>query len=317
LNYAAPGASFESVAQGFATGLVGTIGVTLIDNLGAVTTVRTTAGIIEQAGLPGVYAAVMTAPATQGQYTIVWDNGAVPLAESDIATDELTVTYSSVATGVTGTEGMTFGEILDAVLLDRFETTHRPRARRAVNNRYAHLWAVEDWTFKYATVNPTTAAGDNTLNGLPDDFGIPVYIWDETGGVELPYLDQRDFYRLYLPALSGTPEAWTVLNETVLLGPTPTAAATWTCYYRRRLTLLDDENDRPQLPPEFHMALVHGGRAELKAHVNDPTRSDDEQLWQLDLDAMRRDYLADVEGQPSEWGADPTFAGYDTLARWS
>src|SRR3990167_6833959 len=103
--YAAPGATFEAVAQGFATGLVGTIGARLIDNVGGTTTARVTAGITEFPASWGVYELVMTAPTTQGEYTVIWDDGTV--SPSHVATESLTVTSSAVVTANTANEYVT------------------------------------------------------------------------------------------------------------------------------------------------------------------------------------------------------------------
>ena len=200
---------------------------------------------------------------------------------------------------------MTFGEIIDDVLLDTCEETQRDRAGRAVNLRYAHLWGLEDWTFRYALINPTVTGGSSALHALPDDFGVPIYLWNDLGGDPLPYLEIADFQLQYLPTLTGTTEAWTVIDGAVLLGPTPSASATWTCYYRKRLTQLSDEDlDSPAIPDEYQMMLVHGARAEMLAAYNDPTAGDMEQQWQADIEAMRREYLTDAEGQPDQWPSD-------------
>lgn len=200
---------------------------------------------------------------------------------------------------------MTLAEILDDVLLGRFGASVRQRAKRAVNNRFAHLWNLEQWTWKFATANPTTVADTAALDTMPSDFGVVLDLWDENGD-RLPDITPREYYDRYLVASSGTPEAYTVIDGCVLVGPTPAAAATWTLLHEKRLTLLDEETDTPDMPAEFHLALVHGARAELLAIYNDPTAPDIEALWALDLDALRRGYLSDVAGEPSVWPADPT-----------
>jgi hypothetical protein len=91
--YVVPASTFETVAQGFATGLTGTIGVKLIDNTGAVTIARTTSGISEVTDSPGVYTTTLTAPTTAGQYTVIWDDGSD--TESGQATEDVTVTASA------------------------------------------------------------------------------------------------------------------------------------------------------------------------------------------------------------------------------
>jgi hypothetical protein len=75
----APGAPFETVVQGFPTGLTGTVGVQVIDNAGGIAVPRGTAGISEVTVLgvgSGIYVATLTAPLSLGQYTVVWDKGA-------------------------------------------------------------------------------------------------------------------------------------------------------------------------------------------------------------------------------------------------
>lgn len=293
--YTQPSESFEATVDWGTTGLVGTIGVTILDNIGGTTTTRTTASILEIA--PGVYSTTLTAPSVAGQYSVVWDDTSVYVPE------DLNVT-TGTAVQIASGQGMTLGDILDAILYKRFTTSFRPRAKQAVNSRYAHLWALEDWTFKFATANPTTTANTQLLGSLPDDFGVPIYLWDEDGN-RLTYLNTDVFNDAYLPnAAAGWPESWTVTNQQVLLGPTPDHDATYTMPYRRRLSQLVNEGDVPAIPAEFHMALVHGGRAELKAAFDDPTAQADEAQWQLDIEAMRREYLADAQGQPDTWPSD-------------
>jgi hypothetical protein len=91
--YAAPASSREAVVQGFPTGLAGTVGFQVIDNVGGVTIARTTAGITERPAGSGIYTITFTVPASLGDYTIVWDKGST--APSNMATEELVVTYSS------------------------------------------------------------------------------------------------------------------------------------------------------------------------------------------------------------------------------
>lgn len=90
--YAAPGATTEIVADNFATGLAGTIGYRVRTSAGADSIARTTVGIVEDIAGSGIYRANITAPATAGQYTIVWDDGA---GSPKYATEELVVTYTA------------------------------------------------------------------------------------------------------------------------------------------------------------------------------------------------------------------------------
>lgn len=91
----APSATFEATCSGFATGLAGTLGVRVLDNAGATTTARVTAGIAEYPSGSGIYYVSLTAPATAGQYTILFDSGIV--SPSAVAVEDLNVTVNAVA----------------------------------------------------------------------------------------------------------------------------------------------------------------------------------------------------------------------------
>jgi hypothetical protein len=70
-----PNTPFEARLTGFSTGLVGTIGVSIRDNVGNVPFPRTIANITEDPAGSGSYVTVLVAPITPGQYSIVWDDG--------------------------------------------------------------------------------------------------------------------------------------------------------------------------------------------------------------------------------------------------
>lgn len=295
--YALPGASFEANAQWNTSGLVGTITVAVYDGIGGTTISPHTTGIIQTA--PGIYTATMTAPSQAGTYVVVWDDGTIRAAEDLYVTTSVQVPIVPVPG-----PAMDVGDLLDEILRDRFEAEHRPRALKSLNIRYAHLWAIEDWTWRFTKVPISVSAGVAFAGSLPSDFGVPIYVWDDKGA-ELQYLDTDYFAQAYPPGTpQGPPASWTVIDQQVFLGPTPAINATFQTYYRRRLITLTDETQVPDIPLEFQLALVHAARAELLAFYNDPTAGDMEQQWQMDLEALRREYLVDATGQPSYWPAD-------------
>jgi hypothetical protein len=100
---AKPSETFEAVAQ-FTTGLTGTLGVRITDNVGATTTARVTAGIAEYPAGSGIYEVTLTAPDDRGQYSLVWDDG------TNYAIDDLVVT-SSVTGAVAGDTYATVDEL--------------------------------------------------------------------------------------------------------------------------------------------------------------------------------------------------------------
>lgn len=83
------GATFEAFAEGFATGLVGTLGVTIDDGDGNNVVPRTTAAIaeIETVDGFGVYRYLGTYPDTLGEYLITWDDTEVTASEEIIVGD--------------------------------------------------------------------------------------------------------------------------------------------------------------------------------------------------------------------------------------
>jgi hypothetical protein len=91
-----PGGTYEFVAQGFASGLVGTLGFRLDDGGGTPIIVRTTAGIAEAA--PGVYTISVTFPAMDpGTYVVIWDDGSGGSATEQVVVSAApTVLYTTV-----------------------------------------------------------------------------------------------------------------------------------------------------------------------------------------------------------------------------
>lgn len=95
--YAQPGSTFEATSNGASTGLVGTIGVRIVDGQGGTTLARSTASIVESPAGSGIYTARIVAPATAGQYVVVWDTGG---GSPTWASEDLTVSSSSPAASV-------------------------------------------------------------------------------------------------------------------------------------------------------------------------------------------------------------------------
>jgi len=300
--YAQKGAAFEATAEGFLSGLVGTLGVRIIDNVGGTTMARQTSGISELVAGSGLYGTTLVAPQAPGEYTVVWDD--TQIGPEHTAAESLTVTTTTTIQIGTGVEGMTYGQILDDVMDNplRFEPELRSRAGRAVNLRYAHVWGLEDWTFRFAYSDLTSSG--NLLSPSAADFGTPVYLWDSNGNL-LCFLEPDEFTANYPPGTGqGVAESWTIFAEQIILGPTPTSVGTYRSYYRRRLSPLVDESVYPMLPPEYHLMLVHGGRSELLSVSDDPATQMMQAEFERDIEAMRREYLIDAIGQPDYWPTD-------------
>ena len=100
------GASCVLVATGFASGLVGTIAVTVLTNAGGTAVTRATSGIIEPAPAAGLYHGTVTMPGTAGTYTVRWDNGSI--SAGNIAVEQIDVTTTPVAVLNVGTAVFTY-----------------------------------------------------------------------------------------------------------------------------------------------------------------------------------------------------------------
>lgn len=157
-----PGAVRELTFYGFDSGLVGTIGVTIYDGQGATTTARTTSGIIEISGRPGVYVATITLPTTAGQYQAVCDNGTSPLSENDVAAYDLEVTYSALVSGTpTGSDLTTVAAVK---LADRkTSTTDDDLIQQAITAASAeiHRWTRREFA-------PATSSATRRVRVYPD-----------------------------------------------------------------------------------------------------------------------------------------------------
>lgn len=69
-----PSATFTAILEGAGTGLVGTVGVRILNaDTDAIVLVRQTSGIAE--AVSGTYEAQLAAPSSPGEYIIVWDTG--------------------------------------------------------------------------------------------------------------------------------------------------------------------------------------------------------------------------------------------------
>jgi hypothetical protein len=93
--YAETSSAFEAIYESGQTGLAGTVEVKLVDNDGSETVAATTANITE-IGVTGIYVwNAPAAPATVGQYTIIWsDDGSFDQDSS--FSEELVVVPTSV-----------------------------------------------------------------------------------------------------------------------------------------------------------------------------------------------------------------------------
>jgi hypothetical protein len=185
---------------------------------------------------------------------------------------------------------------------------------------YTWIWNARDpsgvkinWSFaKVDQANLTVTANDSTPT-MPADVGTVDWIIDATGQ-QLDELDPEEFDRQFAGIVqTGAPYAYKVVNRVVTLGPTPSAAATFTWSYTRRVShfssdgvtivsgTLANDSDIPIWPADHHMILVF--HAALVGHAlnSNPFAGTMQGLRDDALQAMRADLEYEfATGQ--QWG---------------
>lgn len=134
--FCAPSATnVEATVTGMPTGLTGTIGVRVLDNQGVTTTARTTSGISEYPSGSGFYVALLTAPATAGIYTVLWDTGT--LSPGTTASEDMTVGDAGLLSVAVGSGTFTYNSNV---------TTARDKLRLEIGDTdsTAHLFTDEE-----------------------------------------------------------------------------------------------------------------------------------------------------------------------------
>lgn len=298
-----PGITFEAVCDTGMTGYLGTIGLVVNDNIGG-TAVGFTPATLEIA--TGVYSRPnVTAPTTQGQYTIIWTLGA---GGQVVGVEDLNVTTSSatpigpipVPTPVAG--GMTGAELITEFLADKRFGQNRVRVLGFLNYRYGEMLELEEWAFLRARASVTLDTGTVTA---PADMGLPWNMYFADGSGELAQLGLDDFHDAYLGQPPGVPEAFTVFGATLLIGPAPDSSYPATLLYQSQPPWLADDEVPPVIPAEAHEGLVAGAQAFALELENDPTGGPLEARYQRTIDAMRRRYLTAGRGVVDRVPRDP------------
>lgn len=144
--FAAPGATAEAALQWPVTGLVGTLGVRIIDTpSGSTFLARTTAGIVENPAGSGLYEWSGTGPSTSGTWSLIWDDGA--LTPGHCAVEELVVTSTALAAAAPGgTDLCTVADVYLAMEtatqpIDTLTQTLITAASRIIQARYQREFA--------------------------------------------------------------------------------------------------------------------------------------------------------------------------------
>ena len=203
---------------------------------------------------------------------------------------------------------MTFKEIQDAVITDRFDETKRAQIKNWINSRYGRVWAIDPWSFKTVSVEYTLPAssGSVTLAELGLQRIHAVYKSQGVGWTGI-YADRPEDFNTGETSASRKAIAFTVVNNAVVFDASYASAQDLVFVGETKWTSLVDDDDVPLLPEEFHWMLVHGATSEGLRIENDPSWQAAEQDWAANLTDLRLAYSSSVM---SYGDAAPAFVPY-------
>ncbi len=203
---------------------------------------------------------------------------------------------------------MTFKEIQDAVLSDRFSEAKRADAKRWINYRYARIWAQEGWSFKMIQTTYSIAAGASSATLAALGLHRIESVWDATtlGTTNREIVADRpeDFHR-FATTVGGKGSGFTVIGDTLLLDRPVTTGTNLIVYGEKAFVPLVNDSDVPLIPNGFHDILVHGGSSEGLRNENDPTWQGFEQDYNAGLLDLKSGYLTAVRTAGDAYPAWP------------
>lgn len=206
------------------------------------------------------------------------------------------------------TGDLSFLDLQNAVMSDRFDEEQRGDVKKWINFRYWWLWHLEEWTFRYGTDLVAVTSGSQAVSSMPADFLVALSL-QRSDGSALDSMGPAAFQRAYYDATSGlpgTPESYTVIGNAIYVGPTSNETKTdYQLVYEREYTPLVDDDDVPALPTGAHFGLVHGGAAEGLKLQNDPTWQAFETDFNSVVQILRRGYLVSQRDRAGSYPADP------------
>jgi len=189
-----------------------------------------------------------------------------------------------------------FGDIVTAVLADAFDDADkRASAQGWVRGRHAWVWDAKPWTFKRASASITFTAGSQIAAG-PTDVHSADRIYDQFGNRLRGYKDPRQFFDAYnnlASTSSGSPEAYTVYDGKILVGPNGDGSTGLILYEKAKPSLVND-SDPTGFPDGYELMLVHGGKAEGFKLTNIPLAANFDADFNAYVTAMENNWLDEV-----------------------
>src|SRR5262245_51051594 len=196
-----------------------------------------------------------------------------------------------------------FVTLQNMVLADGFAESDRRSCREWINFRYAWLFDVDAWTFQQGPAVVSLTAGSQAVTGMPTDFGVVLGLLRADGSPLRAIPQVRNFMATYY-GKTGVPESYCVSGSQILVGPTSSITeAGCLLIYEKSVAPLVANSDVPIIPEMYHLALVHGGKAEALKMKNVPLWESFDADFQAAVTAMRRKYLVPMRGELAQAGA--------------
>lgn len=189
---------------------------------------------------------------------------------------------------------MTFLELQNAVMSDRFGEHKRASVKQLINYRGGRLWASEPWTFKILNSTLTLLNGSQSVS--LGDFQRLFAVYDaSTGTWPIPLYSMRpeDFYDRATSS-PGLPGEFSVYNGTLYADRVAPSDRTLRVVGEQKWEDLVADGDVPLLPTEFHYLLVPGAISEGLRRENDPSWQAEEAAYQAGVADMRMAYLTEL-----------------------
>lgn len=190
---------------------------------------------------------------------------------------------------------MTFKEIQDAVILDRFTELQRGAVKFAINSRYGRVWALEPWAFKRDAVTFSLLTGQSSIT--LEDLGLQKVdgVWSDIGNDwEGMYSDRPEDFYTYANQTGGRQYAFTVLNNEIRFDRALTSNTNFVAVGELKWQPLVEDTDVPLLPEEYQYALVQGAAADMLLREADPTWQAEEKQWTDQIVELRLAYMGNT-----------------------
>lgn len=133
--------------------------------------------------------------------------------------------------------------------------------------------ASEQWSWREGRTTLTTVVGqsDYTLAATidPDTIESLVRTSDK---YPLTYLDHEEYYEqaYQLAQYTGDSQYYTVIEQKIVLIPTPTTVTSYTYTYQKNPDVLTADDSTTIIPVKWHHILLQGALAYAKLYLGDP-----------------------------------------------